>query len=157
MAGAVVARDLLRAETSKMDDLLSMFEGLNCADRSDLTANFCRILQCDKKVAEFFLDSVRLTSHVAARTCPLAGTHALMFFCRICLNLLVVHLASRPLGQVICRLSKASLCRSHHVATIDSTHMGVTRSSLNSILSGCLPNRESRRPNGTSPERSTRS
>lgn len=42
-----------------MDDLLSMFEGLNCADRSDLTANFCRILQCDKKVAEFFLDSVR--------------------------------------------------------------------------------------------------
>lgn len=40
-----------------MDSLLSMFEGLNCSSRDDLANNFCRILQCEKKVAEFFLDS----------------------------------------------------------------------------------------------------
>ena len=40
-----------------MEELLSRFEGLNCASHADLVQNFCSILQCDGRVAEFFLES----------------------------------------------------------------------------------------------------
>jgi len=40
-----------------MDELLSQFAGLQCTDRGELVQNFCRILQCDQKVGEFFLES----------------------------------------------------------------------------------------------------
>ena len=41
-----------------MDELLSRFQTLHCKSRTDLRDNFCKILDCEARVADFFLESV---------------------------------------------------------------------------------------------------